>query len=222
VTEEPPSATPPTDEAPEPQLAVLSPLESGALLLLALALLKGIEFAPLGGVAQLLTPTLIVLAWALPAWALISSRDRDPLEELALVGKPLCLLSSLGPAIAGLGLFALGIGLILGWPEDVPATSALASLMVFQLLAVALPEEIFFRGVVQGSLERRGPLIAIGGAALAFALAHVLFEFSPRRFEVFVPGLVFGWLRWRCKSLWPSVVFHALCNLVQALLLSGP
>jgi membrane protease YdiL (CAAX protease family) len=97
-----------------------------------------------------------------------------------------------------------------------------------QLLVVAVPEELFFRGYLQGRLDQRwaprwrlfqaqlGPGW-LAGAAL-FALGHVLVDFNPGRLAVFFPGLVFGWLRARTGALAAGVVYHAFCNLYSDLL----
>lgn len=80
-----------------------------------------------------------------------------------------------------------------------------------QVLGVALPEEIFFRGFVLPSLHhRRQPAIVL--AAGAFALAHWLFEWDAARLLTFFPGLIFGWQRTRRGSIVGCVALHAACN----------
>ncbi len=97
-----------------------------------------------------------------------------------------------------------------------------------QLIVVALPEELFFRGYVQGRLEdalppRRtlfgAPVGAawILGAAL-FALGHFLVTFEPQMLTRFFPGLVFGWMFARTRSILAGTIFHAACNLIMAVL----
>ncbi len=98
---------------------------------------------------------------------------------------------------------------------------------VFQLLLVALPEELFYRGYVQTVLNRvfARPFRAAGarwGAGLPaadalFALSHVVFEVNPLRLNVFLPGLLFGWLRERGGLLGP-ILFHAVCNVLVRVL----
>jgi membrane protease YdiL (CAAX protease family) len=97
-----------------------------------------------------------------------------------------------------------------------------------QLLVVAIPEELFFRGYLQGRFDERWPPhFRLGGAHLGrgwwlsaalFSLGHVLVDFNPERFAVFVPGLVFGWMRARTGSLAAGAAFHALCNVYSDLL----
>jgi membrane protease YdiL (CAAX protease family) len=100
-----------------------------------------------------------------------------------------------------------------------------------QLLVIALPEEAFFRGYLQSSLDGRwGGRWRIFGAqlgpgwllvAFVFAVGHVLTVPHPARMAVFFPALLFGWLRARTGSIGPGVLFHAMCNLFSAALLRG-
>jgi uncharacterized protein len=97
-----------------------------------------------------------------------------------------------------------------------------------QLLVVALPEELFFRGYIQGRLEEALPPTTnlfgarvgwawILGAAL-FGLGHFLVTFEPQMLSRFFPGLAFGWMFARTRSILASTIFHAACNLIMAVL----
>jgi uncharacterized protein len=101
-------------------------------------------------------------------------------------------------------------------------------LSLSQILVVALPEEVFFRGYLYQRLEARypsrrrflgadlGPAIWI--TSVLFAVGHVLVDFDPRRLAVFFPGMVFGWMRARSGSVAAGVLYHALCNLLSDVL----
>jgi membrane protease YdiL (CAAX protease family) len=92
-----------------------------------------------------------------------------------------------------------------------------------QVLAIALPEEAFYRGYLQSALDDAWRArVRIFGAAIGpsllvtsalFAIGHVATEYHPNRLGVFFPSLVFGWLRARTGGIGACVVFHALCNL---------
>ena len=73
-----------------------------------------------------------------------------------------------------------------------------------------LVEELVFRGLLYGWLESRwGGGVAFVASSLAFAAAHV----EPAHAFLVLPlGLLFGWLRWRTGSLWPSLVAHMANN----------
>jgi membrane protease YdiL (CAAX protease family) len=100
-----------------------------------------------------------------------------------------------------------------------------------QLLGIAMPEEMFYRGYVQTSIDdalrrrfrvlgaRVGLGIVIGSAV--FALGHFATNPHPARLAVFFPSLAFGWLRSRTRGIGASVIFHASCNLFSSYLAQG-
>lgn len=98
---------------------------------------------------------------------------------------------------------------------DGPAWHAVLLAAVATVLAPVC-EEIAFRGYVQTTLAlRRPPAVAIGGAALLFALLHL----NPVLFPALVLlGAVFGWLAWRAGSVWPAVAAHAANNAITSAL----
>jgi membrane protease YdiL (CAAX protease family) len=104
----------------------------------------------------------------------------------------------------------------------------LATLALVQLLVVALPEEMFYRGFVQTAWARRAPErgVTVLGARLGagflwtqllFAAGHLV-VLEPWRLGTFFPGLLFGWLRARTGDVAAAVVLHALSNLFIATL----
>jgi membrane protease YdiL (CAAX protease family) len=107
-------------------------------------------------------------------------------------------------------------------PPDLPLRIAV------QLLVVALPEELFYRGFMQTAWARTRPerRIHVIGADLGagFLWTQVLFAaghlvvFQPWRLATFFPGLLFGWLRARTGYVAAPVFFHAFSNLFVALL----
>jgi membrane protease YdiL (CAAX protease family) len=100
-----------------------------------------------------------------------------------------------------------------------------------QVLMVALPEEAFFRGYLQTALDRQfvtkvrvfGAQVGFGLliSSAVFALGHVLTRPHPERLAVFVPSLLFGWMRARTGGVGAPILFHAACNLLAAALLRG-
>lgn len=110
----------------------------------------------------------------------------------------------------------------LRWPPD------FLLLVLSQVLVVALPEELFFRGYLWSRLDQRfAPKWRLLGAPLGatwlltsalFAVGHVAVDLDPRRFAVFFPALVFGWMRARTGSIVAGLTFHALCNLLSDVL----
>ena len=100
-----------------------------------------------------------------------------------------------------------------------------------QLIVVAIPEEIFFRGYLMEKLDRRWApserrRVVLGApvgkallvSSLLFAVGHVVVVPNPQRLAVFFPALLFGWMRARTGSIMSGAIFHALCNLFADLL----
>jgi membrane protease YdiL (CAAX protease family) len=129
----------------------------------------------------------------------------------------------------------------LAWPP-LPAPEAVLT----QLLGIAMPEEMFYRGYAQTALDDAGRWrVRLLGAevgvglvlgSLVFALGHVATTGQPARLSVFFPSLVFGWLRAPKKGknknnakhgfktetqpggIGAAVAFHAACNIFSAFL----
>jgi membrane protease YdiL (CAAX protease family) len=105
---------------------------------------------------------------------------------------------------------------------------ALAMVVLQNLLVVALPEELFYRGFMQTRLLRLWPRqkfilgIPLGRAvvvtALIFALGHFLGEYNPLRLGPFFPAFVFSALVLKSRSIFGAMIFHALSNVFSALL----
>jgi uncharacterized protein len=107
-------------------------------------------------------------------------------------------------------------------------TWELAQFVAVQVVVVALPEELFFRGCLHELLERRFPPrrrwlgggvgVALVLSSLAFALIHFPKAGDPRALATFFPGMVFGWMRSATGSILAPVIAHAASNiLIQVL-----
>lgn len=107
----------------------------------------------------------------------------------------------------------------------------IGSIVLNQLLVIALPEEAFYRGFLQTRLERAWPRrrrvlgVELGWGwlctAAIFAVGHVLTIPHPSRLAVFFPALAFGWLRARTGGIGAGIVFHTLSNLLTTFLAHG-
>jgi uncharacterized protein len=103
-------------------------------------------------------------------------------------------------------------------------TWSLAEFCLVQLLVVALPEELFFRGFLLGLLEKRFPPkrrwlgggigIALVLSSLAFALIHIPKDGDPRVLATFFPGLLFGWMRSATGSILAPTLVHGASNIL--------
>ena len=97
-----------------------------------------------------------------------------------------------------------------------------------QLLVVALPEELFYRGWMQTTWAASAPgrRVRVLGASLGagflwtqllFALGHLV-VLQVWRLGTFFPGLLFGWVRERTGDVAAAVFVHALANVFIATL----
>jgi membrane protease YdiL (CAAX protease family) len=180
-------------------------------------------------------------------WLVIRSDDVERIREFGLslggllepgpllVSRLLrCALLALGHALAAALIIypVFWLGFRIWWKVGAfhPAPfGPMFSDALGQLLVIALPEEAFYRGYLQTSLERDlNKTISIFGTRVGwglvltsaiFAAGHLFTELNAARLAVFFPSLVFGLLRARTKGIGASVAFHAMCNLFSAYLL---
>ncbi|NCO58236.1 MAG: CPBP family intramembrane metalloprotease [Deltaproteobacteria bacterium] len=94
------------------------------------------------------------------------------------------------------------------------APTRLATTLARQLLWVALPEELFFRGYLWRRLAdpRRGRAAAIVANGLLFAATHALIHPSGWAVATVLPGCYFAWLRCRTHNVAAPILTHALAN----------
>lgn len=100
-------------------------------------------------------------------------------------------------------------------------------MVLSQVLLVALPEEFFFRGYMQTTLDKVFPKKwRVLGADLGwgwiitcivFAFSHSFVHYAWWHFSILFPALLFGWLRERTGSITAPVLFHALSNVMSDL-----
>jgi len=99
------------------------------------------------------------------------------------------------------------------------------NIMLVQLVLVALPEEFFFRGYFQSTMDRIFPRrwkflgVRLGWGflvtAVVFAIAHTIVTYQWWHFAIFFPALVFGYLRERTGNIIAPTLFHAASNLLM-------
>lgn len=113
-----------------------------------------------------------------------------------------------------------------GASHGVAGVWAIAEHMASQLLGIALPEELFWRGYVQPVLQsawsrRTGVACGLfnGGTALTtalFAAGHVLGGAGWGSLATVFPGLLFALLRNRDRSIVGPMALHWACNVSAA------
>ncbi|ACY18510.1 CPBP family intramembrane glutamic endopeptidase [Haliangium ochraceum] len=169
----------------------------------------GFHAAPVGrGVLLGLGPLLIIFPLFLGGYlAFYEIACAHPtLDALTVPGACAGWRRSSGPSLDWAGL---------PWLE-------LLEFAAVQWIVVALPEELFFRGLLLELLERALPprRRVLGGgvgwalviSALLFALIHLPKGGDPRVLATFFPGLLFGWMRSATGSILAPVLAHGASN----------
>lgn len=122
------------------------------------------------------------------------------------------------------GTWYLGRGFTPRWPEN------FIELTLDHLLGVGLAEEFFFRAYMQTEFDRVwkprwsflgarwGPGLVCANAL--FALCHV-FNGGPVRLIVFFPGLLYGWLWARTRTVAVPAFYHGLSNILMSIMLAS-
>ena len=98
------------------------------------------------------------------------------------------------------------------------------SFLLIQLILVAIPEEIFFRGYLQKEFGNDYKSILI--VSVMFAIAHLIVVCAVnggagvciQNGLTFFPSLVMGYLFMKTHTIWSSVVFHFLANVLHILI----
>ena len=96
--------------------------------------------------------------------------------------------------------------------------TTLGQLLAGSSLAV---RRVWYEDCVDIGGDRLG---AVGRAllvqAIIFGFGHVLVNFEVQGFSRILPGLAFGWLYARTRSVFAGTLFHAACNIVMELLVT--
>jgi len=165
---------------------------------------------------------------------LVRGRDLADLGlRLARVRQQIVLLFAGGACMLVLGL--IGVALFRHLSIQAPLAASIPkehwpSWVLFQLVYVAFPEELFFRGYLLSNsvylfttVVRMNSLaatvVSVVLSAGVFALSHVLILGNPASILTFFPALIFAWLFIRIGSLIPSIVLHAAANIGYAMMI---
>jgi membrane protease YdiL (CAAX protease family) len=123
----------------------------------------------------------------------------------AVLPWPLVLVVGVGAVVAG--------AFVGGAAPPVPHTATLTALGA----AAAVAEEAFFRRFIYGGLARWGPVVAVLGSALLFALVHVPI-YGVVAFPVDLgAGLLLSWQRWASGSWSVPATTHVVANLLAVM-----
>ncbi len=137
----------------------------------------------------------------------------DPRGALTGIAVTAVILLIYIAVLAGYGLYA---------GKSLTFNKLSYSFVLIQLLLVALPEEVFFRGYLQQKLGNT--VKGVIAVSLLFALAHFVtlclggghgLSVCSQAGLTFFPSLVMGYLYMSTGTLWASIIFHFLANIVH-------
>lgn len=128
-------------------------------------------------------------------------------------------------ATTGFAVIAIPIGLAIHFLTFPPTTTLRLSAVILHFiglfLTVAIPEELFFRGILQNGLDKhlRNPRLALVLASLAFGLMHwnnadAVVERLAYVGLATVAGLFYGWAYERSDGLLAPILCHTLVDLI--------
>lgn len=184
-----------------------------------------------------ITPTVVAAAAVL---VLSSTRGNGPVVDLGLPRSAAELYGYVRTGL-GWGLLALGGGLAVGWlilaGSDATPTEALTGAPVLPLgwrvafaawivLGAPLGEELLFRGLLWGALEKRRGRVPLwwswlGNRWVVLVVTAVLFAVWHREWwrlpVLVVGGLMLGVARMRSGSVVASATAHSVNNTLPAL-----
>jgi uncharacterized protein len=124
--------------------------------------------------------------------------------------------------IVSVAILVLYTSLVLVSTEHTINLSKINSSLIFvQLFFISIPEEAFFRGYLQENLGNN--LMSVVVVSFLFALGHffsicLLEGFQglvcAQNFLTFFPSIIMGYLYLKTGTLWSSITFHFLSNVV--------
>ena len=185
---------------------------------------------------------LLASQWLLMGGAAVAFATLGPFDARRTLG----LRRPSARALAGALLIALGglpIGWAIGWlqmqsgvfripPELFGALEKLVTaqsaerfawLLLVTAVTPAICEELVFRGVLLQSFSREMTAVrAIGGTALLFGVLHLSGETAIRLLPTAFLGVLMGFVVWRTRSIFASMLMHFVNNGMAVVIVSAP
>ena len=186
----------------------------------------------LSGAAWFVAPGILVAAAIIP-----TAIKRRKFAEIGFNVKQirLVLVVVCWTCVVAFPVMFCGLWLLKSYGLDLPLRPMLpegqnwACWLFYQFMYVAVAEEVFFRGYVQGNILRLTSTvkqqqcglqqwISTTLSAACFAAAHIIVQGQIISVLTFLPGLILGWLFIRTRSLLAPILFHGLANICYFLM----
>jgi membrane protease YdiL (CAAX protease family) len=207
-------------------------VETAIVLTVTVAFIRILVAGTNSNVAWIAVPAVLVIAALAPIiiraddFAKIGIKSEQVKFSLIMVTR-VCVVAF--PALL-LGLLILkSLGLALPLQPSPSHGQGWIYWLIYQFMYVAVAEEVFFRGYVQGNIlrfintlkfgrYRIKSIVCIVLSATCFAAAHVIVHGQMVSAVTFLPGLILGWLFIRTGSLLAPILFHGLANTFYCML----
>ena len=169
-----------------------------------------IDFFKLSTFLPTIYTLIIITLVAYMTFRGISARDARIMVGRFGLGTQLCLGLGVGTLVGLAEYYVLA-------PEPVIAGANLYRTLIYAVIVtgvmVAIAEELLFRGLLQGSLERVIPSWqAIGIASVMFGLMHIGWMNPLEVLLAYGAGVVFGYMALKMNSLVAPMVAHGFGN----------
>jgi len=200
-------------------------LETAFTAVCVILLIRLIATSAVADAGWFLIPSVLVAASLVPTWV---RQDEFPMigmerRQIRTTMGVLCPICALVFPVMFVSLWLLkSRGLELPLPPAMPKGQNWFCWLFYQFMYVAVAEEFFFRGYIQGNIlklantlrqnQRLNAAVSIVLSAALFATAHVIVQGETASVLTFLPGLVLGWLFIRTRSLLAPILFHGLAN----------
>lgn len=99
--------------------------------------------------------------------------------------------------------------------KDMPA---LVAGFISTCVVAPVTEEFFYRGVLISGISNKGKAVAVILSSLLFAIAHGSLTIFAMPL---IYGIVFALIAIKTKSLLPSIIMHAVCNILSWIMLNA-
>jgi len=159
-----------------------------------------------------LTPVQFVVYLYFLVGSLVIGLRRWSLSQLGVNGRGIFLSLGCGLAfVLGRTLVLLGTSLWAGFRPI--GLLHMAGDVLYYFVAVAVAEELLFRGVIYHALDTlKGPRLALWGSALAFGLYHVGVGGVLGFIAGLVSGVILGAIRLRGGGIVGPILVHGLID----------
>ena len=92
-----------------------------------------------------------------------------------------------------------------------PSASSVFMQLAYAVILAPIFEEVIYRGLIISMLAPYGKTVAVLVSALSFALMH---GNVPQAISAFASGLVYALIAVKCNSVVPTIIIHAINNLL--------